>query len=129
MELLSMGLALHCRFENSPNAVHRRHTNGGGLNVEYGALVSDSRTERGQPCLAGRTGAAQMPLATLQKDDLAVLAGNRSDESHFAGGVVLNVADHSARFSHDFDIFHELAEEVTRASTHDVESLRRAGFQ
>jgi hypothetical protein len=42
---------------------------------------------------------------------------------------VLNVTDDSARYSHDFDIFHELAEEVTRASNRDVESLRCAGFQ
>ena len=70
-----------------------------------------------------------MPLTTLQKDVLAVLAGNRSEESHFAGGIVLTVAADSARFSHDFDIFHELAEEVTRASNRDVESLRHAGFQ
>lgn len=69
-----------------------------------------------------------MPLTALQKDILAVLAGNRSEESHFAGGVVLTAAPDSARFSHDFDIFHELAEEVTRASNRDVESLRRAGF-
>jgi hypothetical protein len=70
-----------------------------------------------------------MPLTALQKDVLAVLARNRSEESHFAGGIVLNAADNSARYSHDFDIFHELAEEVTRASTTDVESLRSAGFQ
>jgi len=70
-----------------------------------------------------------MPLTALQKDLLTVLAENRSEESHFAGGIVLNAADNSARFSHDFDIFHELAEEVTRASNYDVESLRRAGFQ
>lgn len=70
-----------------------------------------------------------MPLTPLQKDVLAVLAGNRSEESHFAGGIVLNAADESARYSHDFDIFHELAEEVTRASNRDVESLRRTGFQ
>ncbi len=70
-----------------------------------------------------------MPLTALQKDVLAVLAGNRSEESHFAGGIVLHATDDSARFSHDFDIFHELAEEVTRASDGDVESLRRAGFQ
>ena len=42
---------------------------------------------------------------------------------------MLNAADDSARFSHDFDIFHELAEEVTRASNRDVESLRRGGFK
>ena len=70
-----------------------------------------------------------MPLTDLQKDILAVLAGNRSEESHFAGGIVLNAAADSPRFSHDFDIFHELAEEVTHASNRDVENLRRAGFQ
>lgn len=70
-----------------------------------------------------------MPLTALQKDVLTILAGNRSEESHFAGGIVLNADDASARFSHDFDIFHELAEEVTRASNRDVESLRQAGFQ
>ena len=70
-----------------------------------------------------------MPLTTLQKDILAILAANRSEESHFAGGIVLNSADDSARFSHDFDIFHEVAEEVARASNRDVESIRRAGFQ
>lgn len=31
--------------------------------------------------------------------------------------------------SHDFDIFHELAEEVARASDADVSNLRGAGFQ
>ncbi len=69
-----------------------------------------------------------MPLTALQKDVLAVLAANRSEESHFAGGIVLNAAEDSARFSHDFDIFHELAGEVARASNSDVENLRRAGY-
>ena len=69
-----------------------------------------------------------MPLTALQKNVLALLAANRSEESHFAGGIVLNAADDSARFSHDFDIFHELAEEVSRASNLDVESLRTGGF-
>jgi hypothetical protein len=36
---------------------------------------------------------------------LAVIAGNRSGESHFAGGLVLNGADDPARHSHDFDAF------------------------
>ena len=57
---------------------------------------------------------------------VSVLARNRQ-ESHFAG-IVLNSAEDSVRFSHDFDIFHELAEEVTRQQC-DVESLRAAGFQ
>ena len=70
-----------------------------------------------------------MPLTAFQKDILAILAANRSEESHFAGGIVLTAADDSARYSHDFDIFHELAGEVTRASNQDVEAIRRAGFQ
>ena len=70
-----------------------------------------------------------MPLTALQKDLLTILAANRSEESHFAGGIVLNAANDSARFSHDFDIFHELAEEVSRASNRDVETLQQAGFQ
>jgi hypothetical protein len=70
-----------------------------------------------------------MPLTALQKDVLKLLAANRSEESHFAGGIVLSAAEDAARFSRDFDIFHELAEEVTQASDRDVESLRSAGFQ
>ena len=70
-----------------------------------------------------------MPLTPIQKVVLAILAANRSEESHFAGGVVLNAAEDSPRFSRDFGIFHELAEEVTRASNRDVGSLRGAGFQ
>lgn len=59
---------------------------------------------------------------------MAVLAGNRSETSHFAGGLVLNATPDSARFSHDFDIFHEVAEEVARASEADAVSLRAAGY-
>ena len=69
-----------------------------------------------------------MPLSAFQKEVLAVLAANRSEESHFAGGIVLNAPDNSPRFSRDFDIFHEVAKEVVRASDHDVVSLRAAGF-
>ena len=69
-----------------------------------------------------------MPLTAFQKEVLAVLASNRSEESHFAGGVVLNAPEDSARYSNDFDIFHEVAGEVTRASDQDVSSLRLTGF-
>src|SRR4051812_23409788 len=78
--------------------------------------------------MVGCPGFAPMPLTTLQKEILTVLSANRSEESHFAGGVVLHATEESARFSHDFDIFHELAQEVTRASNRDVESLRATGF-
>ncbi len=69
-----------------------------------------------------------MPLTALQKQILRVLAANRSEESHFAGGIVLHAADGSARFSHDFDIFHEAAHSVAHASEADCRSLRAAGF-
>ena len=69
-----------------------------------------------------------MPLTAFQKDVLAVLAANRSEESHFAGGVLLHASDDSSRFSRDFDIFHDVALEVVRASERDVASLRGAGF-
>ena len=67
-----------------------------------------------------------MPLTAFQKEVLAVLAANRSEESHFAGGIVLNASEDSPRFSRDFDIFHEVAKEVVRASDRDVASLHAA---
>ena len=78
--------------------------------------------------MAGRSGHREMPLTPFQSGVLEVIAANRSEESHFAGGLVLNAGNDSARFSNDFDIFHELAEEVTRASEVDAESLRAAGY-
>ena len=70
-----------------------------------------------------------MPLTPLQREVLAVLAQARSEESHFAGGIVLNASESSPRFSRDFDIFHEASAEVTRASNQDVANLRAAGFR
>jgi hypothetical protein len=69
-----------------------------------------------------------MPLTAFQRGVLAVLAANRSEESHFAGGILLNASDDSPRYSRDFDIFHDVAAEVTRASEQDVAALRLASF-
>lgn len=69
-----------------------------------------------------------MPLSPLQIDVLKLIAANRSEASHFAGGVVLNAPPDAPRFSHDFDIFHEAEIEVARASTVDVASIRNAGY-
>ena len=69
-----------------------------------------------------------MPLSPFQLEVLGVLAANRSEESHFAGGVILNAGVDSARFSRDFDIFHEIAAAVVSASERDVLTLRSAGF-
>jgi hypothetical protein len=70
-----------------------------------------------------------MPVTDFQREVLGVIAANRDELSHFAGGLVLNAAPDSARFSHDFDIFHEAAEDVARASNSDVATLRAAGFE
>ena len=76
--------------------------------------------------LAGGARSHSMPLTAFQKDVLAVLAANRSEERHFARGSLLNAADDSPRFSRDFDVVHDVTAEVVRASEHDVASLRAA---
>ena len=69
-----------------------------------------------------------MPLTAFQRDILAILGANRSPESHFAGGIVLHASADSARYSRDFDIFHDVTAEVVRASERDVAALRAGGF-
>lgn len=69
-----------------------------------------------------------MPVTPFQAEVLSVISANRSEESHFAGGLVLNASSDSARYSLDFDIFHEAADAVTHASEADAASLRAAGY-
>jgi hypothetical protein len=69
-----------------------------------------------------------MPVTAFQHRVLEVIVANRSALSHFAGGMVLHSGEHSARYSHDFDIFHEAAEQVAFSSEQDVNLLREAGF-
>ena len=70
-----------------------------------------------------------MPLTAFQKEVMGVLAGNRSESSHVAGGLVLNASDESARFSRDFDFFHEAVEDLVSTSERDVKALEAAGFE
>lgn len=60
---------------------------------------------------------------------LAVTVGNRSEQSHFAGGLVLNAADDSPRYSKDFDVFHDEIHDLDVISLRDVESLESAGYE
>lgn len=69
-----------------------------------------------------------MPLTAFQKEVMAALAGNRSESSHVAGGLVLNASDDSARFSLDFDFFHDAVEDLVLTSERDVKTLEDAGF-
>lgn len=70
-----------------------------------------------------------MPVTAFQREVIGIIAANRDELSHFAGGLVLHAAPDSSRFSHDFDIFHEAAEDVARASNADVATLRAAGYE
>lgn len=58
-----------------------------------------------------------------------MIAANRSEESHIAGGLVLNHTNDSLRYSHDVDIFHEAEAELARASLADVALLRAQGYE
>ncbi len=70
-----------------------------------------------------------MPLTKFQRTVLGLIVGNRSETSHFAGGLVLNATDDSARFSHDFDMFHDAIEDLALASERDVQTLEAAGLE
>ena len=70
-----------------------------------------------------------MPLTDFQRQVLAVIVGNRSEESHFAGGMVINADDKSARFSRDFDLFHDAVRDLDEHSLRDVATLEAAGYE
>jgi hypothetical protein len=70
-----------------------------------------------------------MPLTNFQKDVLEAIVANRSELSHFAGGLVLNAPADSSRFSEDFDIFHDEVEDLVNSSERDVTALREAKFE
>ena len=69
-----------------------------------------------------------MPLTAIQSEVLKAISANRSPESHIAGGIALNFAPDSPRFSEDIDIFHDVEEAVVKASDLDVRCLESAGF-
>lgn len=59
---------------------------------------------------------------------LAVIVENRSEQSHFAGGLVLNAVADSARYSKDFDLFHDEVRDLDFSSRRDSDALEAAGF-
>src|SRR5207245_3355108 len=70
-----------------------------------------------------------MPLTSLQRQILSLLAAHRSPESHVAGGAAINRADQSPRYSSDLDFFHDTAEVVKVCAERDADLLRREGYQ
>lgn len=69
---------------------------------------------------------SNMPLDDLQRAVLAILLHNRTPESAFAGGAVLN--RHAYRLSDDQDIFHAENIDVHAVAKQDIEALKAAGY-
>ena len=69
-----------------------------------------------------------MPLTPLQSEVLALLAAQRSPESHLAGATGLLMAKSSPRRSRDLDFFHDAEGDVARAFAADRAVLERSGF-
>ncbi|CAH0343116.1 nucleotidyl transferase AbiEii/AbiGii toxin family protein [Rhizobium sp. CECT 9324] len=68
-----------------------------------------------------------MALTQIQKEIMASIAGNRSDSSYVAGGLVLNMD--WARLSDDIDIFHDTDEEIGTSAETDIAKLKAEGFK
>lgn len=68
-----------------------------------------------------------VPLTSLQRDVLALIAGRRGPESFVAGGIALNRG--AARYSEDIDIFHDRVEAVTESAVADVKAIKAAGLE
>lgn len=69
-----------------------------------------------------------MPLRPIQRRVAQLLAGNRSPESHLAGGAGLHRSEDSIRFSQDLDYFNDREELVAAAFARDRGTLLGAGF-
>ncbi len=69
-----------------------------------------------------------MPLTDFQRELLAELAREPTDERYLAGGAAMHFAPNSARFSDDLDFFHDSEARVASAFAADREQLERAGY-
>jgi len=56
-----------------------------------------------------------MPLTAYQTTVALLLSGNRSPDSHLAGGAALHITPDSLRFSNDLDYFNDSSERVASA--------------
>lgn len=70
-----------------------------------------------------------MPLTEFQKEIAKLLAKNRSEESHLAGGAALHFQPNSIRYSNDLDYFHDSIERVAQAFEADQFDLVKKGYQ
>jgi hypothetical protein len=68
-----------------------------------------------------------MPLTAFQTEIFRIIAAHRNPDSYVAGGIVINRADASLRYSNDIDLFHDTAAAVVVSAEKDAEALRKAG--
>lgn len=68
-------------------------------------------------------------MTPYQAELLALLARNRSEDSHLAGGAALNLEPNTRRFSNDLDFFHDSVERVATAFAADERTLSEAGHR
>ncbi len=67
-----------------------------------------------------------MPLTDFQRELLAELAAEPTDERYLAGGAALHFEPNSARYSDDLDFFHDSEARVASAFAADRARLERA---
>ncbi len=65
-------------------------------------------------------------LTAIQSRAARIMAANRSEESYFAGGAVLN--EHTERVSDDLDVFHDTEEAMDDICRKDMQALEAAGL-
>jgi hypothetical protein len=68
-----------------------------------------------------------MPLTPLQAQVALLLAKNRTEDSHLAGGAALHHAPNGLRYSNDLDYFHDSVQRVTSAFEADKAALENWG--
>ena len=69
-----------------------------------------------------------MPLTEFQAEVFKIISRNRNPDSFAAGGIVLNRAPDSARYSDDIDLFHDTAQALAASADVDASSLQKAGY-
>lgn len=69
-----------------------------------------------------------MPLTTFQRELLAELAKEPTDDRYLAGGAALHFAANSMRYSDDLDFFHDSEARVATAFAADRARLSSAGY-
>lgn len=70
-----------------------------------------------------------MPLTKFQKEIALLLAQNRDEESHLAGGAALHLQPNSLRYSQDLDYFHDSEVKVSTAFKLDSDLLTQNKFK